>query len=676
MKVDSIRKNQFKHVCPRNCYSSCTMVSYVENDRIVHIAADPSHPYSQGKLCAKGYSYIERNYHRDRLKFPYYQEVKGSGKFKQITWEKAYELIINEMMEIYHHSGSFKPLAFYKGAGNTGVHHYVANHFFDSMKGAAQMTGAFVSGTGFEPVHRETDSARMFDPSFISKSDLIVIWGANPAATNIHLIPLLIQARIKGAKIVVVDPLYTQSAELADLYIQIKPSTDGALANLLLKELLAADVIDHDFLEGYTVGFDEFMIGLKEINEREYLERCGISEEAFALFYSWLKEAQAVSHIIGVGMQRYANSGQNIRVIEALGVIRGDLGKTNGGVFLGNHADSRFFNNQQQASEHQVLNFYKKGSSGSEEKPIEMLWISCGNPVNQEPDSQWIKRYLEEIPFVVTVDQFFTPTAQMSNLVLPTTTHFEEWDIVTNLWHGGIALNEKAVSPYFQSHSEWRIMSELAARLNEIDPNLCLFPVYASEEDYLNAQFNDKVRERYHVESISDLKGKIAVPGNSQRVWSDNSLSTETGKYQFYSNEAEQKGYPTLPLFAEGKSPTEEFPLWLLTPHHPYMFNSQFHFLDLTEEGEAYVGIHPKTAKERRIYDGEVVRVFNDQASLEIKAVYSTQVPRDILFIYQGWYSDSEVNVNQLVAFEGGGRCEGHPAPADISDVFVNVRRL
>ena len=133
MKVDPLTKNKFINVCPRRCYSSCTMISLVENDRLIHISSDPSHPYSKGKLCAKGYSYIERNYHRNRLKFPYYQKVKGSRKFKQITWEKAYDLIVSEMMSIYQHFDHFNPLAFYKGSGNIGVHHFVTDQFFSSI---------------------------------------------------------------------------------------------------------------------------------------------------------------------------------------------------------------------------------------------------------------------------------------------------------------------------------------------------------------------------------------------------------------------------------------------------------------------------------------------------------------------------------------------------------------
>ena len=165
------------------------------------------------------------------------------------------------------------------------------------------------------------------------------------------------------------------------------------------------------------------------------------------------------------------------------------------------------FNNQtpeKLVGKNRIMNINDRNNVG--DQPVKMLLVSCANPLTQEPDSRSIKRFLMDIPFVVTVDQFMTPTAQMSNLILPTTTHFEEMDIVVNWWHKEIALNEKAISPYYESRSEWWIMTELAKRLNQQLPSLCTFPIYSSEEEYLNAQFNNEVFQRYSIRNISDLK--------------------------------------------------------------------------------------------------------------------------------------------------------------------------
>ena len=238
----------YRNVCPRNCPSSCTMISHIENDSIHHIAGDINHPYTKGKLCAKGFSYAEKNNHRDRLKYPYYQKVKGSGKYIQITWEKAFQLMIRELLNIHHQFDSFLPLALFKGSGNIGVHHYVTDDFFSNLGETTRMFSSSSLFSGLNTTESDTIAVNGPDPSTIKEASMIIIWGANPAATNIHLIPYIIEAKVRGAKIVVIDPLYTQTAELADLYIQLRPGTDGAFASLLIKHLIEKNACDKSFI--------------------------------------------------------------------------------------------------------------------------------------------------------------------------------------------------------------------------------------------------------------------------------------------------------------------------------------------------------------------------------------------------------------------------------------------
>lgn len=668
------------HVCPRNCFSSCTFVSTVENDRLAYLSGDHHHPYTNGKLCAKGYSYIEGNNHRNRLKFPYYQEVKGSGKFRKISWEQAFDLIVREMVKIHQQFDNFLPLALYKGSGNLGVHHYVTEEFYFSIGEITRLIGSARPSTGFNAIQYDMGKVKMADPTTIKNAAMIIIWGANPAATNIHLIPLIIEAKVKGAKVIVVDPLDTQTAKLADLYIQIRPSSDGALANLLVKKLISANAFDKEFLEKYSFGFKEYFAHLSHINDQEYLAACDVPEEAVDLLVSLLKDSGAVAHIIGNGILKHHNGGQNVRAIEALAAVHGDIGKMNSGIFHGLD-NSLIFNNQRLEGKNRKFSLNHLHDLITEQTltpPIKMLWISCANPLVQEPNPQFLKDFMSNIPFVVTVDHFLTPTAKMSNLILPTTTHFEEMDIVCGMWYEKIALNEQAVKPFHESRSEWAIMKELAMRLKETSPEICSFPVHSSEKEYLNAQFNDTVLKRYYLKSVADFKNNLPLSRLANVVWEEREFATKTGKYQFYSPEAKEYGLPPMPLFVEGESPTLKHPFWLLTPHQPYALNSQFHYLQLVDEKEAYVGIHPQVAKERGIFDGEIIRLYNEQASVEIKAVYSSKVPKDILMIYQGWYPDSQMNVNDLVTSvetDMGENVSGVKGTA-FYDTFVNVGKL
>ena len=656
---------KFRNVCPRNCPSSCTIISHIEKDSIHHIAGDISHPYTKGKLCAKGFSYAEKNNHKDRLKYPYYQKVKGSGKFIQISWEKAFQLIISEVLKIHHQFGSLLPFALFKGSGNIGVHHYVTDDFFSHIGKTTRMLGISSLLSGLNALEPDKVVNNRPNPSDIKEASLIIIWGANPAATNIHLIPHLIEAKVKGAKIVVIDPLYTQSAELADLYIQLRPSTDGTLANLLIKQLIGNNAMDSSFFDRDPIEMNRFIKNINEIAVDDYLMTCDVSKEAINLLLTWMTEADTIAYVIGSGLQKHSNFEHTIHSIERLAAVHGDIGKMGGGIYLRDGSDTMMFNNQtpeRVLGKNRILDINNRDHIG--DLPIKMLWVSCANPLIQEPNSTAIKEFLMDIPFVVTVDQFMTPTAQMSNLILPTTTHFEEMDIIISWWHKEIALNEHALSPYYDSRSEWWMMTELAKRLNQHLPSLCTFPIYSSEEEYLNAQFNDQVFNRYSVRNISDLKERSMTEAISN-----------TRVQQQYSNRVKQNK-DVNPMM--GNLPPKEYPFWFITPHHPYAFNSQFHFLNLHDEKEAFVVIHPQAATDIGITNGDIVKIYNDQACIEMKAVCSKQVPKDIVMVYQGWYPDSDVTINDLIPAKQEDTSNQESAFQNyaIYDTFVNVEKL
>ena len=651
----------YRNVCPRNCPSSCTMISHIENDSLHHITGDINHPYTKGKLCAKGFSYAEKNNHRDRLKYPYYQKVKGSGKYIQITWEKAFQLMIRELLNIHHQFDSFLPLALFKGSGNIGVHHYVTNDFFSNLGETTRMYISSSLFSGLNTTESNTSAVNGPDPSTIKEASMIIIWGANPAATNIHLIPYIIEAKVRGAKIVVIDPLYTQTAELAHLYIQLRPGTDGAFAGLLIKHLMEENACDKSFIEMDSIEINELIHSMNKIDEEDYLMNCDVPKEALSLLLTWLTDANTVANVIGTGLQKHSNFNQTLRFIEVLATIRGDVGKIGGGIYSRVN-DTMIFNNQtpeKLVGKNRVMNMNDRNRAG--DQPVKMLLVSCANPLIQEPDSISMKRFLMGIPFVVTVDQFMTPTAQMSNLILPTTTHLEEMDIIVSWWHREIGLNEKALSPYYESRSEWWIMTELAKRLNEQLPSLCTFPIYSSEEEYLNAQFNHEVLQRYSIRNLSDLK--------ERRMTGDLS---DTRMNQCYTNKANDFK-PRM-----GELPSRDYPFWFITPHHPYAFNSQFHFLNLSDEKEAYAVIHPKVAKDIGITNGDIVKVYNDQACIEMKATCSKQVPKDIVMVYQGWYPDSDVSINDLISAKQKVSREASSVFHNYAffDTFVNVEKF
>lgn len=662
---------KFRHVCPRNCPSSCTMTSYIDNNEVKHITGDPTHPYTMGRLCAKGFSYIEQNNHKDRLKYPYYQKVKGSGDFQQITWQKAYELIINQLESIQRQFNSFLPLAFYKGTGNIGIHHDVTEKFFSSLPNASRVIGApnlLNRPEKFPPLWQKglTHLEEITDASHI------VIWGANPAVSDIHLTSFLIKAKMSGVQIIVIDPLYTKTAELADVFIQLRPNTDKDLAYIIMQALLEENNHDPSFIKQHTSGFTQFSNLLRSMDKGMAVKRCDIPTEALEQLFASLKNAEAISYVVGAGLQKYVNYQESIQAIESLAAIRGDVDKKGAGLFLKYHRPTLFSNQNTETSSNHTrmvqLNELGYYTTPNQSYPIDMLWISCGNPLVQEVDPASLKKAMADISFVVTVDRFMTPTAHMSNLILPTTSHFEEMDIIVNTWHQQIALNEAAISPYFDSKSEWNIMTDLALQLKAKTQILTDFPIYESEEAYLNAQLNDELFEPYNINHIDNLKFHSSIG----LYETERPSMLKSNQFHFnFSSELEED-------IRSYKLRTKEYPFWLLTPHHPYTLNSQFHYLKLSDEKEATIGIHPEMAARLNIVEGDIVRVFNEQGAIQIKAVYSHRVPKDIVMIYQGWYPDTYVTVNTLISgWKSHFKDPSSPSHGfAFYDTFVNVEKI
>lgn len=671
---------KFQHVCPRNCYSACTMISTVKNERLIHVCGDKKHPFSRGKLCAQGFAYIQANYHQDRIKYPYFQEVKGTGNFRKITWEEAYGILIDKMKEVYNRKKDFSSFGFYQSKGNIGAHRFFTKQFLTTL-GTTRILAEENSAIGFEAVQYDNEGLDVYtNPNKIRMASMIIIWGANPAETNVHLIPFLMEAKERGTKVVVIDPLYTQTAQLADLYVQIRPSTDGALVHLLIKLLMEFDHIDYASLEKHTINHKPYLESIKLTNTQHFLNICDISMEALSYLRDYLFSATSILHIVGVGLQQHVNGGQNVRAIQALAAVRGDLWKHGGGIYFPQRPPEKLFQqctSGQKDLSNKTLQWNDwVGAEQSTENgsTIDLLWISGANPLTQRPNTNATLEKLHNTNFIVSLEQFLTPTISMSNLILPTTSHFEHFDLICSHW--GIALNEKAITPFYESRSEWYIVAELAKRVQELWPHLITTPNYTSELDYLNHYVHitgmDKV---YGIDRVTDLK---------QCGWKQMSLPDEhqdeqkVAKYHFSSTKAQQYGHPSKPVFVAGLLPSKTYPFWLISPHHSYRFNSQFWLLNLDKQQTPFIYMNQNTAEKRGIENGTIVHVYNNYGFLHVQAVLSKHMPEDVILIYQGWVLDGTQNVNKLVPAMETDMGEKLTDVRGIAyyDSFVNIKRL
>lgn len=670
----------FRTACPRNCYDTCGQIATVQNGVLRKVDGDPLHGYTQGRLCVKGYTYVNRTYSPDRIKYPMIQEPRGSGNWRRISWDEALTIIAEKILELKERYGSTLPIALNKYSGNFGILHYAVEGMFQSIGYTTRALGSPCWPAGIDATFYDFGAFVMDDPETMAQSKYVIIWGGNPAWNAVHMMDFIRQAKENGAKIVVIDPIHTATASQADLYIQIKPSTDGALALGMARWIVDNNLHDVEYLNKYVKGWPEFEAYLKKEVTLEWASQVtGVPVEAIVELASGYATTRPSMIWIGYGMQRHTNGGQNVRAIDALGAITGQIGTVGGGILYG-HLSTWGFNYHVQSygpppgsvgvpdgnggytNRTVNMNNFAAEIQALDDPPVKMLWIACRNPGSQDPDANDIRRAFNSMELVVVADQFMNHSAEMADIVLPVTTHFENWDVNVSYFHRWISINEKAIEPLFEAKSDLQIAWALSKKLNELSPGSCTFPTEGDEEEWVGLEFNDELYKLFGLTDWRQLKERPYKAQLPAAIWEDRKFATPSGKFEIWSDQAAANGLPPMPTYVPEMQPPPGYPIRLLTPHAQHSLHSQFQNLDymMQTNPEPLLEIHPRLAEQRGIRDGDMVRVYNDLGEFRVKARITRTVPPDTVVTYEAWFKDSSFNVNNTV----------HPIPADMGKVM------
>lgn len=668
-----------RNVCPRNCYDTCGMLTYVRNGKMEKISGDPSHGYTAGKLCAKGYSYIRRVYSPDRLRYPMRQVGRGTGRWERLTWDQALDIISDKILALKSQYGSTLPICLNKYSGNFGILHYAVEGLFNSLGPTTQAIGSPCWSAGLDAQHYDMGQNANSDPAELEKAQVIVLWGVNPAWTAVHSLPYIYKARQRGAQVIVIDPIFTETARKADCYVQIKPGEDGALAVALAKRLVQKGYADNRFLAEFTQGWDEYLAYLETVDIASLIEQTGQTEEVIDLLAEKIGESKAVFFWVGFGLQRHVNGGQNLRAINALGAVAGCLGISGGGVHYAQQRTWGFkfcFLDSPAGNRRISINCFAEELAAMKDPPVQFLWIACRNLITQDANRTLLLKQLDNIECIVTVEHFLTPTARYSDIVLPATTHFEEFDIVPSYWHHWIGLNEPVIAPWFDAKSDLEIAQLLAIALNKKCPGSSNFPADKTPSELLDREFNDEFYRMLGITHWQELMHGPRWADIPHIAWEDGKYSTSSGKFEFLSMKALSNNKSALPLHKPGAKPCEQYPFWLITSHAQHSLNSQFDIPDwLYKSGsEPVVHIHPDAAQQRGIRSGKRVRIYNSFGSVVLLASVTSDTPPDALVCYQGSQS-GRLFLNQLnpgLLSDMGEICTGSKGLA-FYDIFVNI---
>src|SRR5215510_14513879 len=307
--------------CPHDCPDACAMLVTVESGRAIRVAGDPEHPFTRGFLCAKVNRYVERTYHRDRLLYPMRRVgPKGKGQFQRITWDEALSKVAARFKEVAESSDGPEAILPYSYGGTMGIVNGASmdRRFFNRL-GASQLARTICATAGSEGLRYTIGGVKIgTDPQNFHQARLIVLWGTNTLASNIHLWPQIKRAVKLGARLIGIDPYRNKTLDHCHQHIQLAPGTDAAFALAIMHTIIAEDLVDHEYVAAYTTGYDELKGRAMEFPPARAARICGISEEEITGFAREYATTQPAAIRLNYGLQRHAGGGMAVRAIACL----------------------------------------------------------------------------------------------------------------------------------------------------------------------------------------------------------------------------------------------------------------------------------------------------------------------------------------------------------------------
>jgi anaerobic selenocysteine-containing dehydrogenase len=651
-------KSIYFNTCSRDCYDTCSILTYVKNGRIIRIEGRKDHPITKGFLCSKAKKFINYTYSKDRILYPMKRiGNKGSGKFKRIDWDEALKIISKKIKEIIEKYGS-KAILQYNFAGNMGIINRFFPYRFFNFLGTSRIKENICDSAGETALKYVYGSTYGAFPHEILKSKLIIYWGINAAWTNIHGFNLAIEARKKGAKIYVIDPNFTATAKAADFHFKIKPCTDAALALGLANYIIQNNLYDKKFIEENVYGFNEFKEYVKKYDLNKTSEITGIKkEDIINLANNYASLKPNIIHI-GYGLQRNFNGGEIVRAISLLPAL---IGEARGFIYSNNLINLNYVKGEWLRKEKAIEYDMAKLGEVLSNKEIKIIFIYNANPLATLPNYNLVKKSFQRKDlFVIVHDIFKTDTADYADILLPATTFFEDFDINYSYFHNFISINEKVIEPRGEAKSNYELFKLLAKYLN-------------IENEYLYED-KDKIIEKILKENNLEIKlnelkerGFFEIPIPKKNIYQTNS-----GKIEFYSIEAFKNGLNPFPIHLEINKNNSNL-MQLFTTTHKDLTSSQYHN-KIKKEIKFCILINYLDAKRIGLKNGDKVLLKNNYGSLKARIKITKDIHEGTLLMYKSpWPKIFKGTPNSLIPDniqEKYGGC------SIIHSTFVTIEKL
>ena len=710
MSVHVSETRVVKGACPQDCPDTCAFLYHVEDGRLVEVTGDPDHPMTRGGLCVKLKNFAEHHYNPSRLLYPMRRmAAKGGREFHRISWDEALAEIKERWTDITGRYGAeaIMPHA-YLGHQGTLNGLTCGDAFFNRL-GASVAEKTYCESGSSTAWMMTVGPTGGLDVESLAYSKYVIVWAMNMINTNLHAWPFILKARKNGAKIVVIDPVRTRTAKQADWHIRIKPGTDAALALGMMNVIIGEDLVDHDYVVKYTLGFAELKARAAQYPPEKVAEITGVPASDIRKLAREYATVQPSAIRQGVALERSRGGGQAIRAITCLPALVGAWRHVGGGtvempIWEFPFKFDKICRPDWIKLDTRVINELDLGAALTGEMrldpPVMSLFVYNSNPVSQAPaQSKIISGLMRDDLFTVVSELFITDTARYADILLPATMQAEQYDLMVTWGHLYMMLNQPAIPAPGECVPNVELFRRLARTMGFDDP------YWDMTDDEMLEEFYDWNSPQLKGITLPLLKEqgfiRLNVGDPDKRApHANGNFKTPSGKCEFKASAAENGNFvvPVWRSMYEAMQPAEpvdavpdylppnespqsnpelakRYPLNIVSPKPHAFLNTQYanEPVQQRRQGEQTLLIHPQDAAARNIQSGTYVRVFNDRGSAEARAELSEDVMPGLVLSSVGHWPSLNRGGTSINAISADNHCSLGQA-GTYSDNLVEVR--
>jgi anaerobic selenocysteine-containing dehydrogenase len=624
---------QVRHsVCALDCPDCCSLLIDIDEGTGSRLRGNPEHPVTRGFLCGKVARYLDREYSPDRLLYPQKRAgAKGEGKFERISWDEALDTIAARLRDIVEEYGPEAILP-YSYAGTMGLLNGggMDRRFFHRL-GASQLDRTICSAAGGAGLSATLGFKYGTEPEQFRRSQLIIAWGANVLATNVHLWPFIVEARRNGARFYTIDPVRNRTGKLADKHFAIYPGSDLALALGLMHVIIGENLHDAEYVANYTDGFDALAERAREYPPERVEQLTGIAREDIISLAREYATTRPAAIRLNYGIQRSERGGAATRAIAALPALIGSWREVGGGLQLStsqafrlNKAGLEMPELQRRSPlgrEARIVNMSELGKALTQlDGPrVKALVVYNSNPASIAPNQNLVLAGMRRQDlFTVVLEQFQNDTADHADILLPSTTFLEHTDLYLAYGHYYLQLARPALPAPGETKSNVEVFRLLAERMGFEDA--CFRD---SEDDMLRTLLDSAhpFLEGITLERLDrehSVRLNVAQGAEPFLPFAQGGFGTKSGKCEFG---AEMLDYqPPMESRLGAVELRARFPLELISSKSHDSMNSTFGNEGSPQSQTSTLFLHDDDARARGIGNGDLVRVFNDRGSCTLVA--------------------------------------------------------